>query len=129
MMTLSAPDVLDANGESTGGGDVMMTADGNIGVVDGLEALRQRVTQRLRFWFNEWFLDYEDGVPYINDIFERPIPIGLASTIIVEHILRIDEVERVSDVVTNFDLSERTLSWSARVHARSGGSVEASVEI
>ena len=128
MMTLSAPDILDADGEPTGGSDLVIAA-GNLVVVGGLEALRQRVQQRLRFWVHEWFLDYEDGVPYINEIFQRPLPIGLASTIIVDHILRIDEVERVTDVVTNFDVGERRLSWSASVYWRMGGSVPVSVEV
>ncbi len=35
-------------------------------VVDGLEAVRQRVAQRLRFTLGEWFLDAEAGIPYLE---------------------------------------------------------------
>ena len=50
MRTLSAPDMLDENGQSIGFSDLVLTATGELAVADGEEALRQRVLQRLRFY-------------------------------------------------------------------------------
>ena len=129
MITLALPEVLDADGQSRGYGDLTLTADGNLSLAGGLVALQERVTQSLRFWLGESFLDYRGGVPYITGIFQKPIPVGLASTIIIEHVTRIAEVERVTDVVAAVDPSTRRLSWSATVHATFGGSVAVSVEV
>ena len=129
MLSLALPEVLDADGASMDYGDLTLTPGGNLSLVDGLAGLQQRVTQSLRFWLHESFLDYQNGVPYVSGIFQRAIPVGLASTIIIEHVVRIAEVERVTDVVANVDPATRRLSWSATVHAMSGGSVAVSVEV
>ena len=129
MRTLAAPDILDADGNSTQVPD-LTTANGNLSIADGLVALRERVTQRLRFWRGEWHQNVEDGVPYLTDIFQRrPIPASLVSTILIEQVLRVDEAESVTDVVYSLDPVSRKFSWFATVQGRDGATVQVSMEV
>ena len=128
MRTLSLPEVVNAQGEPMGYGDLTLDAKGNIAVVDGIAALQQRVIQRLRFWEKEWFLNYIDGVPYYSEIFQRPINAGLASAILVEQVMRVLEVERVSGVSVTLNPFTRQLSFTCIAHS-AFGSAPVSVEV
>ena len=66
--------------------DLQVDETGNLVVVTGLEEVRQRVIERLLFYFAEWPLNTTEGVPYRNDIFRRPINAGLAASIITGQI-------------------------------------------
>lgn len=49
-------------------GDLKLV-DGDLVIVpDGIDAIRQHILQRLRTYFQEWFLDNTIGVPYIQQI-------------------------------------------------------------
>ena len=128
MRTLALPEVLNDQGESMGYGDLTLDANGNLSVIDGLPALRQRVVQRLRFWQHEWFLDYADGVPYYSAVFQRPINAGLASAILVSEVMKVAEVTRVSNVSSVLNPVSRRLAWSCTVHS-AFGSTEVDFEV
>ena len=128
MKTLAAPDILNDRGESTQVPDLVVSG-GLLGISDGLVALRERVTQRLRFWKGESYQDVEDGVPYVMDIFQqRPIPASLVSTILINQALKADEAESVTDVSYGLDPESRKFVWTATVTGRPG-SVQVRMEV
>ena len=49
---------------ATDGGDLAEV----FGTVSGIEAIRQQVTQRLRFVAGEWIVNVEEGVPYFGEV-------------------------------------------------------------
>ena len=100
--------------------DLMPSAKGELPIVEGLEAVRQRVFQRLRFFRNEWFLAANQGVPYLQEIFVQPTPAGLAAQIIVAEILAVRDVTDVTDVDARLDPATRKLTLRARVHTLEG---------
>ena len=52
--------------ELTGGG--LSIVDGDLVLLDGLDAIAQDVSTRLKMFLGEWFLDTRMGVPYFQRI-------------------------------------------------------------
>jgi len=89
-------------------------------VVDGLEAVRQRVLQRLRLYRGESFIDAEAGVPYLTDLLGERLPSALAGSIIADQIRGVRGVVAVANVDAQLDPATRRLSVSADVSADDG---------
>jgi len=101
MRTLSFPFELDGNGELL--------------VIDGIEALRQKVNQRLSLFKGTWIIDLTSGVPYLQDILKKPVDPGLVASILDNEILKEDEVTSLGSVVTSLDSDTRKFNYSAQV--------------
>ena len=84
-------------------------------VVDGLEATRQRVEQRLRFLLGEWFLNTRRGIPYLQEIIGATYDEALVKQILNNEILLDDEVTSISDVQVSLDFRTRALRYSVSV--------------
>ena len=103
MRTLSFPLELDGNGELL--------------VVDGLTALRQKVDQRLSLFKGTWIIDINAGVPYLQDILKKPVDPGLAASILGNEILKEDEVTSLGEVTTELDPETRVFTYTAQVYS------------
>jgi hypothetical protein len=101
MRTLSFPLELDGNGELL--------------VIEDLEALRQKVNQRLSLFKGTWIIDINAGVPYLQDILKKPVDPGLAASIIGNEILKEDEVTSLGQVTTDLDPETRVFTYTAQV--------------
>lgn len=112
MRTISAfaPDDHSADNQ-----DIRVTSTGDLEIVDGLENVRQRVIERLRFWVGQWFLRVEDGVPYRPEIFHRPTSVGLAAAVVTSQIRDVEEVTGVANVVAQIDPLSRRMTYSATI--------------
>lgn len=64
--------------------------------IDRAEAVAQAVMTRLRLWRGEWYLDTDEGTPYLQEIFGR----GTESTAVRALRLRVLETEGVTDIVS-----------------------------
>lgn len=93
---------------------------GGFAVVDGLEAVRQRVLQHLRFTLGEWFLRPDEGVPYFEGLFSDSAGIELASQLIVSEVLGIEEVTSVEVLRAVVDPATRRLQLELRVGTTGG---------
>jgi len=61
--------------DSTGDIEVV---NGETRLVEGLEAIQQHLTIRLRLFRGEWFLNLEVGVPYFESVLKKnPDPVEL----------------------------------------------------
>lgn len=87
-------------------GDVDLT------VVDGIESVRQRVEQRLRFWSATWFANQRAGVPYLGDVFLTRQDGALARRAVTDAVLSVPDVTGVRDIETELTADRR---W--RYHA------------
>ena len=83
-------------------------------VVDGIEALRQRIAQRLRFRRGTWVFAPGDGVP---SVIGHDITIPIATRIITEAIRDEggSEIVSIGDVTVDLDRETRTFRYSATV--------------
>ena len=95
--------------------DLRVDEMGNLEVVSGIEETRQRVIERLLYYFAEWPLNTTEGVPYRNDIFTRPINAGLASSIISDQIRSVDGVTGVRNVQAILNPTDRRFTYSALI--------------
>ncbi len=63
--------------------DIALNSDWDIDITGsdltlttGADAIKQHISQRLKTWYGEWFLDMERGIPYLQQIFKKnPNPI------------------------------------------------------
>ena len=92
--------------------------DGSL--VDGLESVRQRIQQRLRFWRGTWFLDSGAGVPYLRDVLGHRRNLALATSAITAQIRTVPDVTVVQNVTSSFDFDLRIIDYSAVVQTTFG---------
>lgn len=95
-------------------------SDIDFSMLDGLQSAVQRVTQRLRFWRGEWYIDAAEGVPYIADVLGHDVNIELAKQAITAQIRTVPDIIDVSDATIDVDVATRTLHYSARLTTRFG---------
>ena len=110
MRTISA---FGPNRQARHGQDLRLTARGDLEIVEGLESVRQRVIERLRFWRSEWFASGDAGVPYREEIFRDATGVGLASAVISDRIRDVADVTGVADVSVAIDGPTRRMSYRA----------------
>ena len=91
------------------------TDDLDGGVVDGIEALRQRIVQAIRFRFGTWFLARNSGLDY-NLLIGHRIASSLAAATLNDTIRTEggDEVLDLLDVTYSID-GNRTFNYAVRV--------------
>ena len=85
-------------------------------IVDGLESLRQRVVQAIRFRFGTWFLDNRRGLQY-DRIMGHTTTLELATSTITETIRAEggNEITNIIDVTATLDAETREMSYRAVV--------------
>ena len=93
----------------TMGGDLSVDRRGNLVIEQGLEAVRQRVLQRLHFVRGEWFLSDTEGVPYYQEMFAQPYSEGLAARVIASEVSNVAGVDNVEVVSSSLDSAGRRL--------------------
>jgi hypothetical protein len=89
---------------------------GNIIIASGLEALRQKINQKLSLFQGTWFLDITAGVPYLTDILTIPIDAGLIASLINSAILEEKEVTEIGSVSIDYDADLRKFKYAANIY-------------
>ena len=107
MLTLS---LRMSSGNALSGVDDLSNA-----LADGLESVRQRVVQRLRFRAREWLLNLNAGVPYDPNIFGHRTTLALATQTITAAIRTVPDVTAVSRVESTLNHEIRTMTYFASV--------------
>ena len=98
-----------------------MTDDLDGQVVDGIEALRQRILQAIRFRAGTWFLSRRGGLDY-GLLIGHQIPPALAASAVNRAILEEggDEIISLEDVEYSLNRADRVFSYSVRVMTTHG---------
>lgn len=98
-------------------------------VVDGAEAVRQRLLQRFRLFRGEAFTDADAGVPYIPDLLGSRLPSALATSIVRTVALSVDGVEDVLSVEVELSGASRQLRIDVHARADDGTTISVSVTL
>lgn len=87
--------------------DMYMTSDFKIARVVGIDQVAQHIKERLQFFFEEWFLDRDAGLPWYQDIFVKPENLGLVEALIKKEIIETKGVISMLEFSASFDKQQR----------------------
>jgi hypothetical protein len=90
-------------------GDMLIT-NGSLTLVDGVDAITQLLSQRLKMFFGEWFLDLSLGVPYFEQVFKKNFDPVVVDTIFKDVILSTPGILRLQTFSLLYDTTQRSLS-------------------
>lgn len=88
----------------------------DLGLVDGLDHVRQNLKIRLLFIFAEWFLDSTQGIRYYDLIAVKNPDMAIVDSIFKATILETLEVISLTEYTSDFDARARqfTMSFTAK---------------
>ncbi len=90
-------------------GDLYFTENGDLRLINGIYYVRQKISIRLKWFFQEWYLDETLGIPYFEKILiKNPNTLEIISYI-KRQILLTDGVKEVTKFNLEFT-GERTLA-------------------
>lgn len=112
----------DATDAAALGRDLALDVDGDLRVengdlvlIDGIDAIRQEVGVRLQWFAGEWFIDEERGIPYFEQVLTKVDRIETIGGIFRKAILETPGIVSVDDMRLDFDRPARRLrvDWTA----------------
>ena len=96
--------------------DFELDADNNIVInnfdfatVEENDRVKQMLLIHLLTFKNEWFLDTEFGVPYIENILTKPIDVPLIADILKSEIVKVADVTRITKFDIEVDAANRSI--------------------
>ena len=104
---------LDDNGEW----DVV---GGDLNLIEGPDEISQIASQRLRFFFGEWFLDTSRGIPYFEEILKKRVNASRIDGEFIEQLTNVPGVTLVEQYDAVFDPGARTLTVTAQLQTIDG---------
>jgi len=90
-------------------GDLDLTTN-DLQLVDGIDAVRQELQIRYRFFVGEWFLDPEEGVPYIRDVLKKAPNESQVRALLAEVARTTPGVASVDNLTLDLDAATRVLT-------------------
>lgn len=89
-------------------GDLVLDS-GDLKLTSGSDAIRQHLSQRLKAFAGEWFLDLDSGLPYYKDILVKNPNALLVSGLLQEEIIKTPGVLELTSFELQFEKSTRGL--------------------
>ncbi len=93
----------------TASGDLDLSTN-DIQIIDGIDAIRQELQIRYRFFLGEWFLNAEEGVPYIENILKKNPSDAQVRNILTEVARTTPGVDQVQSFTADLDSATRRLT-------------------
>lgn len=96
-------------------GDLTLV-DGDLVLTEGPESVAQELRLRLGMFFSEWFLDESEGVPYVQEIFQKGTDRGTVDGILKREILSVPGVIELVEYNLELDdtLRKGTVTFTVR---------------
>ena len=94
------------------GNDLVLTA--------GVEAIQQHLSQRLKTFLNEWFIDKRIGIPYFEHILRKNFDPVVVDTLFKREIVNTPGVLELLAFEADLDKSTRTLQLTFRARTSEG---------
>lgn len=103
----------------TSAGDLSIV-NGRLQLVEGRDAIPERLTTRLRTFLGEWEFDRRVGVPYFESILRKRFDIRVVANILRRVILGTDGIARITELLFDFDPATRSLSVQLEAEGEDG---------
>ena len=87
-----------------------------------LQALVQKVGERLRFFSGEWLLDTEAGIPWLQQILTRPVKDSLVINLINDNLLEEKEITGINVVGYSLNRKNRKFNYRFKIASVFGDS-------
>lgn len=87
----------------------LLVQDRDLLLIDNAERVAQQIQITLRYWYGEWFLNTENGVPYLEYICVKNPNLYHVRQILTEAIESVEGVESVTDMTLTVDAQNRQL--------------------
>lgn len=104
--------------------DFSLDANGDLNVVDGDDALAQRLKKRLCTQETEWAFDLQFGIPWLYQVLGASIDAASTRSLVTEALEEDFEVNSVSGLEVDTDRRARKQRLSARVQSVSGAIIQ-----
>lgn len=104
-------------------GDLDLTTN-DLQLVDGVEAVRQQLQIRYRFFAGEWFLDPTEGVPYIRDVLKKSPNENRVRALLAEVARTTPGVASVDAIDLELDASLRRLTVQLDLQSDVSGTLQ-----
>lgn len=101
-------------------GDLDLTTN-DFQLVDGVDAVRQELQIRYRFFLGEWFLDPTEGVPYVRDVLKKAPNEAQVRALLIEVARTTPGVAAVDNIELDLDVATRTLTVQLDLQADVSG--------
>ncbi len=94
--------------------------NGDLVILDGIEAIRQDLLIRLQFFAGEWFLDARIGMPYYQRVLGQKPNESVVRTLFRQAILATPGVVAINDLDVSYDGATRSLAVIFRATTEDG---------
>ena len=84
--------------------------EGDLQIINEIDALVQKIIIKLKFFFAEWYLDTTKGIKYYESILVKNPDINLIENIFKAAIIEEDEITRIVEFKTDYDVVNRLLT-------------------
>ena len=89
-------------------------------LIDNAERIGQQIKITLQFWFEEWFLDTTQGIPYLQYICIKNPNLQHIRQIFRKAIQSVPDVDSVTELTLNINAKERILSVTYTANTTAG---------
>lgn len=107
-------------------GDLVLTSDVN---ASGTDPTIQNVTQRIRFFLGEWFLNLEAGLPWLQQVLVKGAEPSTVDGLLRDTILGTPGVVALTAFQSNQDPSKRIYSVAFTILTASGRRISSAVPV
>lgn len=104
-------------------GDLRLT-NGDIVIIEGPEALAQRIQTRLRLFRGEWVHDQSRGIPWLQDLLDRGVSERTLMQILRRAILATPGVASIVSLDVRIDRTTRAATITGKVAPEVGDPVD-----
>ena len=100
--------------------DLDINPEGDLLLIDNAERIGQQIKITLQFWFQEWFLDTTQGIPYLEYICIKNPNLQHIRQIFREAIQSVPDVDSVTELTLSVNAKERILSVTYTANTSAG---------
>lgn len=103
--------------------------NGDMSLVDGVDAIEQDLQQQLQVWLGEWFLDTTIGIPYRQQILVKNPNLDIVQAILVNAAVNVPGVQVINETEFAYEPTNRVLDVQMQGQTSNGQTIVAQTTI